>query len=123
MARILVIDDNPAIRQVLQCCLPGFGHLVSVAEDGPEGLLAATVESTDLILIDVDMPLMDGITVCETLKRDPMRRHIPVLIMTGRPTHEIRRLAFDAGAMAVLSKPFTWEVLLEEFSRHLPAGV
>lgn len=123
MAHILVIDDNHAIRQVLSTCLPDFGHTVSVAEDGAIGLELALRLSADLILLDVEMPRVDGIAVCTALKRDPARSHIPVLMMTGNLSHEVLSRARLAGALAVLSKPFTWDELAVEFNRHLPAGV
>ncbi|MDB6168439.1 MAG: sensory box histidine kinase PhoR [Verrucomicrobia bacterium] len=120
MARILVIDDNPAIRQVMQCCLPGMGHAVTTAPDGETGLKLATVDAVDLVLLDVDMPRLNGLSVCKALKDDPARRHIPVVMMTGRPTSELRRRVLDAGATTLLEKPFTWEALSEELNRCLP---
>ena len=123
MAHILVIDDNHSIRHVLATCLPTVGHTVSVAEDGEVGLEMASGLSTDLILLDVDMPKLGGIAVCETLKRDPARCHIPVLMMTGNLNHEVLSDAKKAGALAILSKPFTWDQLEMEFERHLPTGV
>ena len=123
MARILVIDDNYSIRHVLATCLPTVGHSVSVAEDGKVGLEMASGLSTDLILLDVDMPRLGGIAVCESLKRDPTRCHIPVLMMTGNLNREVLSDAKRAGALAVLSKPFTWDQLEMEFNRYLPTGV
>jgi two-component system chemotaxis response regulator CheY len=123
MARILVVDDNPAIRHIMGSCLPMFGHVVTLAEDGIVALERADALSTDLILLDIDMPRMNGITVCETLKRDPARTHISILMMTGRMSAEVEARARRAGAAVVLDKPFTWERLEQELSRHLPAGV
>ncbi len=123
MARILVIDDNASIRSALELGLPGFGHSVTVAHDGEAGLKLAEAQWVDLVLLDVEMPRMGGLAVCEALKRDPVRRHLPVLLMTGRPSPEIAILAQKAGALAVVEKPFTWEELMEHFTRCLPAGV
>ena len=123
MSRILVIDDNEAIRHVLATFLPSFGHTVTVAESGEAGLDAADGVLTDLILVDVEMPRMSGIAVCETLKRDPRRSHIPVLMMTGNLARDVAYRAKRAGAIGVLGKPFTWEQLIDHFSRHLPAVV
>ena len=123
MARILVIDDNASIRSAMEVGLPGFGHSVTVAPDGEAGLKLAEAEHVDLILLDVEMPQMGGLAVCEALKRDPARCHVPVLMMTGRPSPEITILAQKAGALAVVEKPFTWEELMEHFIRCLPARV
>ena len=123
MARILVIDDNSAMLRALETGLTGFGHTVTVAADGAEGLKLADAQSVELVLLDVEMPRMSGLAVCEALKRDPTRRHLPVLMMTGRPSPGMVILAQKAGALAVVEKPFTWEELMEQFSRHLPAGV
>ena len=123
MARILVIDDSLFMRQVMQSCLPGLGHSVKVAEDGEIGLRLADADSVDIVLLDVEMPRLTGIAVCEELKRDPSRNHLPVLMMTGRLTPEIENSARAAGAAAVLIKPFSLERLQQEFARNLPAGV
>jgi CheY-like chemotaxis protein len=123
MARVLVVDDSPAIRQALASCLPGFGYDVVVAPDGETGLERSGEAPVDLILLDVDLPRMSGLSVCAALKQDPERRHIPVVMMTGRLTPETVRQARQAGAIAVLGKPFTCDELLAEFTRHLPAGV
>jgi CheY-like chemotaxis protein len=123
MARILVIEDSAAIRQAMAVCLPGVGHSVVMASDGEMGLELADAQSVDLVLLDVEMPRVNGLVVCETLKRDPARRHIPVLMMTGRPTPEILAHARQAGALMILEKPFTLDELLDALSRHLPAGV
>jgi CheY-like chemotaxis protein len=123
MARILVIDDNATMRQIMALCLPALGHTVVVAPDGETGLKLADAQTVDLILMDVDMPRMGGISVCAALKRDPARRHLPVLMMTGRPTVEVLTQARQAGALVVLEKPFTLDELLDALSLHLPAGV
>lgn len=123
MARILVIDDNSSMREVLATCLPEYGHTVVEASDGVDGLKLADPQVVDLVLMDVEMPRMNGISVCETLKGDPARRQMPVLLMTGRPSRDVVQHARKAGAQAVLGKPFTWDELFAEFDRHLPADV
>lgn len=114
MARILVIDDDPRIREVLAVGLANFGHTVSVAADAETGLACADGSSHDVVLLDVDLPRVSGLAVCEALRRDPARRHLPVLMMTGRATRQIHLLALKAGARVLLSKPFTWEELQGE---------
>ncbi len=119
MARILVIDDSALIRETLASCLPSLGHMVLVAPDGESGLAKADPAWVDLVLLDVELPRMSGLTVCQILKADEDRRIIPVVMMTGRPTAEIRRQAAGAGAANLLVKPFALGQLAEEIDRHL----
>lgn len=123
MARILVIDDSPFIRQSLAICLPSLGHSVTVAADGETGLIKADAESVDVVLLDVELPRMTGIEICAVLTRGRHRRHLPVLMMTGRPSPEVEERARAAGAVVLLSKPFSLDQLQEALNRHLPAGV
>jgi len=122
MARILVIDDSALIRDAMAACLPGFGHSVVTAPDGESGLAAAASSLVDVVLLDVEMPRMSGLSVCEAIKRDPARAHLPVLMMTGRPSPIIERRAREVGAAVLLGKPFSLERLQQELGDHLPAG-
>ncbi len=119
MARILVVDDYPAILTMLQLMLAAAGHEVLTANDGLTGLNLAGGVKPDLVLLDVDMPERCGISVCGELKRDPATMHIPVLLMTGRPCVETIEHAREVGALAVLPKPFSRAGLLEEIARAL----
>jgi twitching motility two-component system response regulator PilG len=123
MALILVADDNASLRLAMECCLPSMGFRVALAEDARRALELIAAEPPDLIMLDVDMPEVDGITFCTALKSDPLRSHIPIVIMTGRANPEIRRRALAAGAIFLLEKPFTFEAVQSIFERHLPAGV
>lgn len=123
MAHILVIDDDPFVRQTLATCLPTIGHAVSVASDGETGLALAAQRTHDLVLLDVDMPRMSGLTVCAALGRDAGPGHPPVVMMTGRMTREVCASAQRAGARAVLPKPFAWDQLEAELNRHLASAV
>ncbi len=120
MARILVIDDSAHIRDTLANCLPKLGHDVVHASDGETGLAKADPAWVDLVLLDVELPRMSGLTVCGTLKRDEARRSLPVVMMTGRPTGAVRLQAAKAGATTLLVKPFALAELAEEIERHLP---
>jgi len=109
--RILVIDDNPSILETLRCFLPTLGHLPTLAEDPEEGLKIAAKCPVDLVLTDYEMPGMSGLAVCATIKRIPALRHLPVVLMTGRPSPELFGQAFAAGARAVITKPFDLNLL------------
>jgi CheY-like chemotaxis protein len=123
MARILVIDDNPSVRMVLDYVLTSLGHAVIACADGPEGLAAAGRQEMDLILLDVDMPRMSGLCVCAALKSDPRTRPVPVVIVTGQGTAEMIRCTREAGAVDLLPKPFSHDALKSVLERFLPRPV
>ena len=109
---VLVVDDVAANRELLIAHLEALKYDVREARDGFEALEAIQAEEPDLILLDVDMPRMDGITVCQRLKAHPTRRLIPIVILTAShdPAQRLRGIA--AGADDYLSKPFDANELL-----------
>ena len=109
---VLVVDDVAANRELLLAHLEALKYDVREARDGFEALEAIQAEEPDLILLDVDMPRMDGITVCQRLKGHPTRRLIPIVILTAShdPAQRLRGIA--AGADDYLSKPFDANELL-----------
>lgn len=117
MARVVVVDDYPAIVSMLRLVLMSAGHEVMTATDGESGLGLVKRHKPDVVLLDVDMPGMDGVVVCGRLKRDRETARIPVLMMTGRLCMDVLQRARGAGAVAVLPKPFVRERLLEEIAR------
>lgn len=114
MARILVIDDYAPILHMLDLLLGEAGHEVMTAGTGAEGLARAHSWRPDLVLLDVDMPEMDGLAVCGELKRGETTGRIPVLLMSGRLSPAVSDRAREAGAFAVMPKPFMRERLLAE---------
>jgi len=124
MAKILVIDDYLPVLDILSIFLLSRGHEVITAADGPAGLQLCERHFFDLALLDMDMPGMDGIAVCTALKRHPDTRHLPVLMMTGRPGLDADRRAKGAGALEVIDKPFEVQDFLEKIARHaIPPGM
>ncbi len=111
-ARILVVDDDRLLRQMVRDFLEAAGFAVSEAVDGPDGLAQAATLQPDLILLDVMMPGMDGYTACRTLKAEPPTHAIPVVFLTASRDPHLTRQAFAAGAVACLTKPFRREALL-----------
>src|SRR5713226_5938918 len=95
---VLVVDDVPANRELLEGHLEALGYDVRQARDGVEALEAVAAEEPDLMLLDVDMPRLDGIAVCERLKMHPTRRLIPVVILTASNDREVRLRGIAAGA-------------------------
>ena len=110
--KVLVVDDVAANRELLQGYLDDLGYEVREARDGVEALEAVAAEEPDLILLDIDMPRLDGIAVCEQLKAHPMRRLIPIVILTASNDRGTRLRGIAAGADAYLSKPFDSKELL-----------
>ena len=109
---VLVVDDLQANRELLFARLEALDYDVREAKDGVEALEAIDEDEPDLILLDVDMPRLDGIAVCQKLKAHPTRRLIPIIILTAShdPAQRLRGIA--AGADDYLSKPFDANELL-----------
>ena len=104
-ARVLVVDDEPFNVDYLEQELTDRGHQVEAAFNGREALDRVAASPPDLILLDVVMPEMDGITVCRILKDDPETRLIPIIIMTALSGQEDRIRGIAAGADDFLTKP------------------
>src|SRR6266446_5654537 len=109
---VLVVDDVPANRELLEGHLDDLGYDVRQARDGVEALEAVAAEEPDLVLLDIDMPRLDGISVCERLKSHPTRRLIPIVILTASNDRGTRLRGIAAGADDYLSKPFDPKELL-----------
>jgi len=87
---VLVVDDVAANRDLLEADLVDLGYEVCQAADGVEALALIERAEPDLILLDIDMPRMDGITLCRALKADPLRRLIPVVLITALGDRDTR---------------------------------
>jgi two-component system response regulator MprA len=110
IVRILVVDDDRAVRESLRRSLSFNGYTVDLAEDGVEALDAITNERPDALILDVMMPRMDGLEVCRQLRGTG--DDIPILVLTARDTVSERVSGLDAGADDYLPKPFALEELL-----------
>jgi cyclic di-GMP phosphodiesterase len=118
---VLVVDDIAPNRELLQGLLEDLDYDVREARDGVEALESVEEQEPDLILLDVDMPRLDGIEVCQQIKAHPTRRLVPIVILTASNDKETRLRGLRAGADDYLSKPFDptelrirTEVLLRE---------
>jgi putative two-component system response regulator len=109
---VLVVDDVAANRELLEAHLVDLGYDVRQARDGLEALARVADEEPDLILMDVDMPGLDGIEVCRRLKASDRTRLVPVVIVTAFQDRATRLLGLDAGADDFLTKPFDPQELL-----------
>ncbi|MBI3504991.1 MAG: response regulator [Proteobacteria bacterium] len=103
---ILIVDDEKGIREVLGRFLLALDFKVIFAVNGIEGLKEVRHAKPDLVITDIEMPEMDGIALCEMIKKDPALKHIPVLFLTGDGRHGVAEHALAEGAGAFLTKPF-----------------
>jgi len=104
--RILVVDDNRTNALLLERVLVGDGHLVDVASDGQEALERITHNCPDLILLDLDMPRIDGYEVCRRVKNNPATRFVPIVIVTAQNAFDAKLRAWELGADDFITKPF-----------------
>lgn len=112
MPRILVIDDDPAISEIVATNLEMAGYDVSRADDGIKGQALALQLNPDLIMLDLMLPKVDGFTVCQRLRRDERTADIPVLMLTALAQTQNQVEGLNAGADDYLTKPFELEVML-----------
>lgn len=108
--RILVVDDDRAVRESLRRSLTFNGYSVSLAEDGVEALTTISEERPDAVILDVMMPRLDGLEVCRQLRSTG--DDLPILVLTARDSVSERVAGLDAGADDYLPKPFALEELL-----------
>ena len=104
-SRVLVVDDTESVRSLFRKLLSSDGHDVVAAADGAAALEAVQRHRPDVVLLDVDMPAMDGLEVCRRLKADPGTRLTPVVMVTGQTDLNDRLRGIEAGADEFLSKP------------------
>lgn len=112
MARVLAVDDSVAMRQMVSFTLKGAGYEVLEATDGQEALELAKSAEVDLVVTDVNMPKMDGISLIRELRALPSYKFIPMLMLTTESGAAKKRAGKDAGATGWIVKPFNPEQLL-----------
>jgi len=109
---ILIIDDQPFFITMQQAMLKQQGFQVLASTNGPDGLKLAKKQKPDLILLDIEMPGMDGFAVCQQLKQDQELRQIPVIILTGTQDPKLNEKAFKVGADVTVLKSVSGERLV-----------
>ena len=121
---LLVIDDNPLVRDVVRLMLESRGYDVLVAEDGEAGRALMSRRPVDAAIVDVDMPKMNGVDVCRALCSDAARagHGIWVWLMTGVTRSDLAARALAAGAKGILPKPFTTQELVQCIEREFERG-
>jgi two-component system, chemotaxis family, chemotaxis protein CheY len=119
MASILIVDDSASMRQMVSFTLKGAGHTVTEAVDGTDALAKAKAGRFNLVLTDVNMPKMDGITLCRELRAQPNYKFTPILMLTTESDTSKKMEGKSAGATGWLVKPFNPEQLLSTIKRVL----
>ncbi|MEL7371014.1 MAG: response regulator [Myxococcota bacterium] len=117
MVEILAVDDSPSMRALVEATLQTAGHSVIPACDGLEALEVAKKKRVNLVLADVNMPNMDGITLVKELRQLPDYRFVPILMLTTEVSLERKKEARSAGATGWLVKPFEPSKLLNTIAR------
>src|SRR6185436_10214810 len=118
-AGVLIVDDTPDVREMYGEYFTARGFRVVTARDGEAGVATATAHRPDVIVMDLSMPRLDGITAIRQLKADARTRKVPVILLTGYPYKAIEDGALEAGADAFLTKPCLPEDLERQVHRLL----
>src|SRR6266849_2128132 len=111
--RILIIEDERALTDVLTYNLQREGYETIVAHDGQEGLRKAQTLLPDLILLDLMLPVLNGLEVCRQLRAGQSTRHIPILMLTAKAEETDQVVGFSMGADDYVTKPFSVKVLVQ----------
>jgi two-component system, cell cycle response regulator DivK len=119
MAKILLVEDHQEIWDFLSRRLKRRGYEVLVAQDGQQGLDMARTESPDLLLLDMNLPVMDGWTVAQTLKGEAATNHIPIIALTAHAMAGDRDKAIAAGCDDYHAKPVDFSQLLNQIEAAL----
>lgn len=120
--RVLVIEDNEQNLYLITYILEGAGYEVIPAMDGPTGVELAKSVGPDLILLDIQLPGMDGYAVAKELRSGAGLADIPIVAVTSHAMVGDRELAMAAGCTGYLEKPIDPETFLEDVEQHLPAA-
>ena len=120
-ATVLVVDDIASNRELLEALLVDLGHDVRLAADGVAAIASVEAAPPDLILLDIDMPRLNGLEVCRRLKAHPRHRLIPIVIITAHADRAWRLAGLDAGADDLLTKPIGPQALRRAIDLFKPS--
>ena len=117
---VLAVDDSRTMRQMLEMCLSGAGFNVITAEDGADGVEKLKESNPDVVITDINMPIMDGFQFIETVRGGTVGARMPILVLTTESDAAKKARARDAGATGWIVKPFDPEKLISAVKRVLP---
>lgn len=112
-ARVLIVEDDRSLADVLDYNLRQDGYQTTVALDGQDGLQQAKLKPPDLVVLDLMLPIIDGLEICRRLRADPVTRNILVLMLTAKGEETDQVAGFSVGTDDYVTKPFSVKVLLE----------
>jgi two-component system, cell cycle response regulator DivK len=118
--RILVVEDHEDNRRILHDLLTSAGYEIIEAENGKEALAAAARQRPDLILMDIQLPLLDGYEATRRIKADPALRAIPIIVVTSYALSGDEGKARAAGCDAYVTKPYSPRALLAKIREYVP---
>ncbi len=120
MRKVLIVDDSVSMRQMVSFTLRRGGYEVVEAEHGQDALNKLAVATVDLIITDLNMPVMDGITLIQNVRKQPAMRNKPILMLTTEGLGTKKDQGRAAGATGWIVKPFDPEKLLQTLAKVLP---
>jgi two-component system cell cycle response regulator DivK len=121
MKKILIAEDRPSSRELIRTVLEGCGYIVAEASDGREAVDVAKRERPDLLIVDLQMPSLDGLGVLAELRSDPRFADVPIVALTASAMQGDRERALEAGFTEYITKPVNLRFLREEITRLLNA--
>jgi len=119
MSRILVVDDDLAVRELIEITLHQAGYEVLSAADGKTAVEIAQKEKPDLVLLDVRLPVLDGYQACKQITSNPLTKHVPVVFVSARGQIDEIQMGLSAGAVDYFVKPFSTELLKKRIQELL----
>lgn len=121
-AKILVIEDNEQNMYLMRFLLQKNGFVVIGAKDGAQGIETAYRERPDLILLDIQLPVMDGYVVAKKLKDIPELKEVPVIAVTSFAMPADKQKALEAGATGYIEKPINPDIFIKQIGEFLPSN-
>ena len=123
MKKILVVDDSPTVRKLINYVLRKKDYVTEEAEDGMDAMEKLSATEIDLVIVDLNMPNMDGISFVRNLRNSYYNLDLPVIMLTTTSDDDLRKEAYGAGVNMFLNKPIQPEVLLYKIDSLLGGGV
>lgn len=116
---ILIVEDNELNRDTLRDILEFENYRVSIAQNGQEAIWKTNEEMPNLILMDIQMPIMNGLEATQFIRENPRTAEIPIIVLTGLAMQWDRERCLAMGANAYLTKPISYQTLIEKISSFL----
>jgi len=118
-AKILIVEDDTSLAEVLDYNLSQEGYETQVARDGQQGLRKMRLRCPDLVVLDLMLPMIDGLEICRQLRADPAMQDLLILMLTARSEESDQLVGFSVGADDYVTKPFSVKVLLQRINALL----